>query len=571
MSTLIDETVLTEIERTKAESGGLRGSLPDELAGDRSNLSEGARQILKFHGSYEQEDRDQRRERKRAGLEPAYQYMVRGKLPAGTMTARQFLAQDELADRYGDGTLRITTRQAFQFYGIVKRDLRGTIHDLNEALITTFGSCGDVVRNVVSCSAPVGGVGGTLRRQVARCARRVSDELLPRTRAYHEIWVEGARVTVPVAVDEDPVYGARYLPRKFKIGFAFPDDNCVDVFANDLGFVVIAEEDRIAGFNVLVGGGLGQTHNKPDTYPRLASPLGFVTEEELLETARAVVAVQRDHGNRENRRRARLKYLLDERGVDWFREEVEARLGRPLAPYRDVEVTGFQDHLGWHPQEDGRWFRGVWVENGRIRDDETVRLRTALRRIVERFRPDVYLTTQQNLLLVGIDASDRDPIDGLLRAHGMTAPERLTPVRRHAMACPALPTCPLAVAESERALPGLIGELEVALSRIGVAGVPLAVRMTGCPNGCARPYTADLSFVGRSLGKYQVYVGGNLDGNRLARLYADLVPLHEIVPLVEPLFERFRDERHPGEGFGDFWDRVGLEAATPAGRGGGAG
>jgi sulfite reductase (ferredoxin) len=561
MSTKIDEDALSEVERIKRASKGLRGTLAEELATDRTHLSDEAKQILKFHGSYEQEDRDQRRARKRAGEEPAYQYMVRSKLPGGTMTAEQYLAQDDLADRYGDGTLRVTTRQGFQFYGIAKQDLRGTIHGLNAELITTFGACGDVVRNVVSCSAPVG---GTLRAQVSEWARRVSDELLPRTRAYHEIWVEGAKVVAEA--EADPLYGDRYLPRKFKIGFAFPEDNCTDVFSNDLGLVVIAEGDRIEGFNVVVGGGLGRTHNKPETYPRLASPLAFVAPDELIDTARAVIAVQRDHGNREDRKRARLKYLLDEQGVDWFRGRVEAYLGHTLAPYRDVAISGFQDHLGWHEQGDGHWFRGVWIENGRILDRGDFRLRTALRRVVERFRPDVYLTTQQNLLLVGIAPEDREAVDALLSESGVIDPEHLAPVRRHAMACPAIPTCPLAVAESERVLPGVVDELEIELSSIGVREVPLAVRMTGCPNGCARPYTADLSFVGRSLGKYQIYVGGNLEGNRLATLYADLVPLDELVTRVRPLFERFRDERGPEEGFGDFWDRVGLESPGAAGR-----
>lgn len=555
MSTSVDEAALSEVERIKHESGGLRGTLSEELAAHTTHLSEAAKQLLKFHGSYEQEDRALRKERKKAGLEPAYQYMVRSKLPGGTMTADQYLAQDALADRYGDGTLRVTTRQGFQFYGVTKRSLRGTIHDLNEALITTFGACGDVVRNVVCCSAPVQ---GTLRGQVAEWARTLSDALLPRTRAYHEIWVEGSRVTVDEEPVHDPLYGTRYLPRKFKIAFAFPDDNCTDVFSNDLGLVVLADGDRLQGFNVLVGGGLGQTHNKPDTYPRLASPLAFVRPGELVEVARAVIGVQRDWGNRTNRKRARLKYLLDEQGVDWFRGQVQAALGRALEPYRDVEVTGFHDHLGWHRQDDGRWFRGIWIESGRIRDEQGLRLRTGLRRVVREFGTNVYLTTQQNLLLVDVKAGDRDSIDAVLRAHGVPAPEGLSQVRRHAMACPAIPTCPLAVAEAERALPGVVTQLEAALAEMGLGEVPLAVRMTGCPNGCARPYTADLSFVGRSLGKYQVYVGGNLEGNRLAELYADLVPLDALAATVRPLFERFRDERLPGERFGDFWARTGL-------------
>ncbi len=564
MSTMVDEGALTEVERIKRDSLGLRGSLAEELAAGGTHLTEEARTVLKFHGSYEQEDRDLRRERKRAGLEPAYQYMVRSRLPGGTMTAEQYLAQDTLADRFGDGTLRVTTRQGFQLYGIAKGDLRATIHDLNAALVTTFGACGDVVRTVVACCAPVA---GTLRQQVAGWARLLSDELLPRTGAYHDIWVEGRQVTTAVAAGDDPLYGDRYLPRKFKIGFAFPEDNCTDVFTNDLGLVVLAEGDRIEGFNVLVGGGLGRTHNKPDTYPRLASPLGFVAPEGVLEVARAVVAVQRDHGNRAERRRARLKYLLDERGIDWFRARVEAMLGRSLPPCRDVEVTGFQDHLGWHAQGDGRWFRGVWIQNGRIRDAGALRLRSALRQIVERFRPGVQLTAQQNLLLTGVAPDDRHALDAVLLRHGVVPPEALSPARRHSMACPALPTCPLAVAESERVLPAVVDELEAGLLRTGVEDVPLAVRMTGCPNGCARPYTADLSFVGRSLNRYQVYVGGSLEGTRLAELYADLVPLDQLAATVQPLFERFGGERLPGERFGDFWSRVGLEPLAPAGAG----
>ncbi|MDP9348073.1 MAG: NADPH-dependent assimilatory sulfite reductase hemoprotein subunit [Gemmatimonadota bacterium] len=564
MSTTIDETALSEVERIKAESQGLRGTLAEELADERTHLSEEAERILKFHGSYQQDDRDLRRERKRGGLEPAYSFMIRSKLPGGVLTAEQYLVHDALSDRFADGTLRVTTRQGFQFHGVLKGDLRASIAELNEALVTTFGACGDVVRNVVTCPAPLP---GGLRQEVIGWARRLSDATLPATRSYHEIWVEGTQVTRPAAEAEpDPLYGERYLPRKFKVAFAFPEDNCTDVLSNDLGFLVIAEGERLEGFNVLVGGGMGRTHGKAETYPRLASPLGFVRPEELIEVARAVIAVQRDYGNRVNRKRARLKYLLDERGIDWFRAQVEGHLGRPLAPPLPVEVSGTEDHLGWHEQGDGRWFRGVWVENGRIRDTGELRLRTALRTLVERFRPDVHLTAQHNLLLVNLAAEDRAEVDAILAEHGVVAPEALSQARRYAMACPALPTCPLAVAESERVLPAVVDRLEGALAELGVDGEPLTVRMTGCPNGCARPYTADLAFVGRSLGKYVVYVGGNLEGTRLGTAYADLVPLEELVPTVRPLFERFRDERRAGERFGDFWNRVGVEPLASAAR-----
>ena len=554
MSTTIDDAALTEVERLKAESLGLRGSLAAELENDSSHLSEQATQLLKFHGSYQQDDRDVRRERKKAGLEPAYSFMIRSKLPGGVVTAEQYLVHDHIAGQYANGTLRITTRQGFQFHGVLKGDLRRTIHELNDALVTTFGACGDVVRNVVSCPAPIA---GGLREEVIELARLLRDETLPRSRSYHEIWIEGTSVTREEA-EPDSLYGDRYLPRKFKIGFAFPDDNCTDVHSNDLGLLVIAEGNRIRGFNVLVGGGLGQTHNKPDTFPRLADTLAFIRPEELVEVSKAIIAVQRDHGNRVNRKRARLKYVLEERGVAWFREQVESYLGRPLEDPLPVEVTGIEDHLGWHEQGDGRLFRGVWVENGRIIDREGLQLRTAIRDIVSRFGVDVHLTTQQNLLLVNIDRTDREAIDDILRRHGVLSPEELSEARRWAMACPAIPTCPLAVAESERVLPAVIDELEVALARIGLADEQLTIRMTGCPNGCARPYTADLAFVGRSLNKYQVYVGGNMEGTRLGIQIADLVPLDQLVTSVRPLFERFRDEREPGERFGDFWNRVGV-------------
>jgi sulfite reductase (ferredoxin) len=555
MSTVIDEAALSEVERIKLESNGLFGLLPEELETDSTHLSEDAKTVLKFHGSYQQEDRDQRRERKKAGLEPAYSFMIRSKLPGGVLSPEQYILHDDLAERFGDSTLRVTTRQGFQLYGVLKGELRPTIRGLNEALVTTLGACGDVVRAVCTCPAPID---GGLRREVIEAARLLSDETLPTTTAYHDIWVEGSQVTRAVEPAHDPLYGDRYLPRKFKVAFGFPEDNCTDVLSNDLGFLVVAEEGKLLGYNLLVGGGFGQTHGKADTFPRLADTIGFLGRDEVIEVARAVIAVQRDFGNRENRKRSRLKYLVDERGVEWFRERVEEYLGRPLLPAAPVEVTGIHDHLGWHEQGDGRLFRGVWVENGRIADVGSFRLRTALRTIVERFRPDVHLTTQHNVLLTNIDPGEREAIDEVLREHGVLPVEELSQARRYAMACPALPTCPLAVAESERVLPGLIDELEVALARIGVADDALTVRMTGCPNGCAGTCPGDLSFLCRSPNKYVVYIGGNMEGTRLARVYADLVPTQELVNTVRPLFEQFAEEKLPGERFGDFWHRVGL-------------
>lgn len=561
MSTIIDYDALSEVEKFKAESGGLGWPLNEELENDSSHLTEAAKQILKFHGSYQQEDRDQRRERKRAGLEPAYSFMIRSKLPGGVLTAEQYILHDDLADRYGDGTLRVTTRQGFQLYGILKGELRSTIHDLNEALVTTLGACGDVVRNVMACPAPVA---DGHRQEVLELAAQLSDETLPKSTSYHDIWIDGTRITKEEKPKEEPLYGDRYLPRKFKIAFAFPEDNCTDVHSNDLGFITIVEDGRIVGYNVVVGGGFGQTHAKPETFPRLADPLGFVTPDEVIEVSRAVIAVQRDHGDRGNRKHARMKYLIADQGIEWFREQVEDRLGRSLTPSKPVEVTGIHDHLGWHDQGDGKRFRGVWVENGRIKDEASFKLRSALRKIVEQFGTNMALTGQHNVLLTDINPKDQEAIDQILLEHNVIPPDQVAPARRFAMACPAIPTCPLAVSESERALPAVIDELEVALSRLGLGDEDLTVRMTGCPNGCARPYSADLAFVGRSLGKYVVYVGGNMEGTRLADAYADLVPIDELVDTVRPLFERYGQERQPGERFGDFWARVGLEPLPSA-------
>jgi sulfite reductase (ferredoxin) len=427
-----------------------------------------------------------------------------------------------------------------------------------------LGACGDVVRNVVSCPAPVA---GGLREQVLSVTRRLSDHLLPRTRAYHEIWLDGEQVGGGPPVGEgEPIYGTRYLPRKFKVAFAFPDDNCCDVHSNDLGFLVVEEGGRVVGFNVLVGGGMGKTHGKEDTYPRLADALGFVRTGEVVEVAEAVVKVQRDHGNRGDRRHARLKYLIDAQGLDWFRSEVERQFGRPLAPPAPVEVSGIEDHLGWHAQDEGRSFLGLFIENGRVQDGDDHKLRSAVRRIVETVQTGVRFTPQQNLLLTDIPDRRQGLVERILADHGVArpGPATLSAVRRWSMACPALPTCGLALAEAERVLPDVIGELERELETLGVADAELTVRMTGCPNGCARPYTADLAFVGRSLNKYAVFVGGSMLGTRLGTQYADLVPRDRLVATVRPLFERYRDERLADERFGDFCDRVGVEALRSA-------
>jgi len=554
------KTGLSPVERIKEASHGLRGSLASELAAATSHFEDDTAQLLKFHGVYQQDDRDLRRERSERDEEPAYAFMVRCKIPGGVLTAGQYLALDDLAERYGNGTLRVTTRQDNQFHGVLKGDLKATIRALNDALVTTLGACGDVQRNVMCCPAPLP---GGLRDQALAVARRVSQHLLPRTGAYHEIWLNGEQVgSGPPVAQSDPIYGGRYLPRKFKTAIAFPDDNCTDVYSNDLGFLAIPAadvRDRLAGFNVLVGGGLGMTHGKKVTYPRLADPLGFAAPEQVVEVAEAVITVQRDYGDRSDRRHARLKYLLDDRGLEWFRAQVEQRLGRPLAPPAAVRVSDVHDHLGWHDRGGGRSFYGLFIENGRLRDTDDSRLRTAVRRIVHLLGTGVHFTPQQNLLFTGIDHGQRATLESVLADHGVRSADAVSTVRRWSMACPALPTCGLALAEAERVLPGVIDELERELRSLGLGDVRLTVRMTGCPNGCARPYTADLAFVGRSADKYTIFVGGSVLGTQLAEPYADLAPRHRLVAAVRPLLERFRAERSPDEGLGDFCRRAGLD------------
>jgi sulfite reductase (ferredoxin) len=399
-------------------------------------------------------------------------------------------------------------------------------------------------------------------REIERHARAIAERLLPCSRAYHELWLDGERVVAeraPEQDDDEPIYGRTYLPRKFKIAMGSPADNCVEVQTQDIGIVPVVESGVLAGFNVLAGGGLGMTHNKPETFPRLGDEVGFVPPERLLAVVEGIVVIHRDHGDRADRRHARLKYLLHDRGVDWLRGELEAALGFRIEPARTVPPLLPLLHLGWQPQADGRFSLGLSIENGRVRDDGSRRLRSALRAIVERFRPGVRLTPSQDVLLVGIAAADRARIDALLAEHGVPRPASLSPARLHSMACPALPTCGLALAEAERALPSVIDELEVALTEVGLGRETITVRMTGCPNGCARPYVAEIGFVGRSLDRYAVFVGGRSDASRLNKVFADLVPRDALVPTLRPLLLLYRDERRPAESFGDFCDRLGVD------------
>ncbi|HEU0000332.1 MAG TPA: NADPH-dependent assimilatory sulfite reductase hemoprotein subunit [Ktedonobacteraceae bacterium] len=549
----------SKVEHIKVESHHLRGHIAEELAQDTNRFSDPQVQLMKFHGVYQQENRDVRQARKASGEEKAYQFMVRTRIPGGRITAEQYLVHDDLADTYGNSTLRITTRQGFQLHGVLKGVLAPTIKAVNGALLTTLAACGDVNRNVMACPAPIG---DCAHRQIEDISQRIAQHLTPRSHAYHEIWVDGEQVKLdePPREDEtEPIYGATYLPRKFKIGVAAPGDNCIDVYTQDIGLVPEMKEGHLEGFTVLIGGGMGMTHNKGETYPRLATPLCFATSDEILPLVETIVKVQRDYGDRQNRKHARMKYVVEERGIAWFRNEVEQRLGYRLQDPRSITWQHAEDHLGWHKQEDGRWFVGLFVENGRIKDVAGVQMRSGLRHAIAEFRPNIRLTPGQNILLTDLDETQRAPLTALLASYGIPVDPAEVGTRRFSMACPALPTCGLALAEAERALPSIIRQIETELAALGMANVPLGIRMTGCPNGCVRPFMGDIGFVGRTKDVYNIYVGGDMLNTRMNTLYAASVHVQDLVATLRPLLALWQEQRLPAENFGDFCHRVGLE------------
>lgn len=554
----MSDSELSKTEHIKIESRYLRGTLAEQLRQPEPAFSEDNASILKFHGSYQEDDRDARR-----GQERKYIFMVRTKIPGGRLTADQLLAELDLCDTVGNTTLRITSRQGLQLHGVLKRDLWRTIHRINQVQLTTLGACGDVNRNVMCCPAPFK---TAVHAEIEAMATRLATHFAPRTPAYAEIWLTdvltGERHALTNEEPEaeiEPIYGRQYLPRKFKMAIALPEDNCVDVYTDDLGLVAVTEGDQVVGYNVLVGGGQGMTPSNKKTFPALGQLLAFAPKDEVLEVVEAVVAVYRDYGNRQDRKRARLKYVLHDWGMTAFRAKVSEYLGRSLSEPRPVEPRNFDDHIGWFEQGDGRWFYGLNVENGRIKDTATMKLKSAIREICHQIRPGIRLTPHQSILFTDLREDQRTPLMQILRAHGVPLSEEISQVRRWSMACVAWPTCNLSITEAERALPGIIDRLEQELARLGLANERLTVRMTGCPNGCARPYNCDIGLVGRAKDRYGIYVGGRVLGDRLNFLYKDLVPLDEIVPTLVPLLVYFQRSRRDGESFGEFCHRRGLE------------
>lgn len=545
------DSQLNPNELIKAKSRFLRGTLKESIADQASGaLSPDDAQISKFHGFYEQDDRDQRQQRQERFLEPYYSFMLRARLPGGVCTPQQWLAIDAVGRELGNGTIRLTTRQTFQYHGILKKNLKPLIQRINQAMIDSIGGCGDVNRNVLCNPNPEH---SALHEEVYGWARRISEHLLPKTRAYHEIWLDGE----PVAGGEsEPLYGETYLPRKFKTAVAVPPHNDVDVYTNDLGFVAIADGDRLEGFNVLAGGGMGATHDDPTTFPRLADELGFIRPEQALAVAEAVVSVQRDNGNRVSRRHARLKYTIERIGLEAFITEVEQRSGVRFEAPRPVRFTSQGDRYGWVRDGDGLWHLTLYIENGRIADGPGATLMSGLREIAEIHRGDYRITPNQNLIVADVPESQKGLIDILAHHHGLLSEER-SPTRLASIACVALPTCPQAMAEAERYFPDLLERVEGLAARHGIDRQAIVMRMTGCPNGCARPYVAEVGLIGKGPGRYNLQLGGDGTGLRLNRLYRKNLNEKELLEILDELFRHYAAERLPDERFGDFVIRSG--------------
>ncbi len=554
---------LSPVEKIKEQSEFLKGTIGQEMSAESDHFGKDDIQLLKFHGTYQQDDRDKRAELKKQGGGKAYAMMVRCRIPGGRITSKQMLAQLDLCDELGNSTLKITSRQTIQLHGILKQDLRSTIHRINEIELSTLAACGDVNRNIMCCPAKRA---DSVHQDMLKLTDVLTEALAPQTPAYHELWVTdpetGEKTLEGGGPVVEPLYGPTYLPRKFKLGIALPEDNCIDIYTQDLGFLAVVRDGKIIGYNVLVGGGMGMTPALKRTYPALAKRMAFCTPEQAVGVAQAVIKVQRDHGNREDRKVARMKYLVDNWGVEKFRRAVEDHFGETLADCTEDDVTGFDDHMGWQEQGDGKWSYGLNIENGRLYDDEACQLKAMMREICRTFDTELRMTGHQSIIFTDIDPADKDNLIAIIEKHNVPTTEKTSTVRRWSMACVALPTCGLAITESERRLPSVIDDLEGPLAKLGLDKERFTIRMTGCPNGCSRPYNADLALVGKAKDRYTLYAGGGWLGNRLAYIYKDLVPADEIVNEIVGIAAAYKTNRNDGESLGAFCDRVGKDDLT---------
>ncbi|GJL85304.1 MAG: sulfite reductase subunit beta [Micavibrio sp.] len=546
---------LSGVEHTKLQSQNLRGDIAQTLADDQAiKFSDDDEKLVKFHGFYQGYNRDTATARKKQKLDKEWEMMVRVKIPAGRITPEQYLALDDLADPYGNGTLRVTSRQGIQFHNVIKGNLKDLIHDVNAAMMTTFGGCGDVVRNVMADVSPVN---HPIHQELVDTARKISDATLPATRSYHEIWVDGEKQKTaeePV----DPLYGKQWMPRKFKFALTLPEDNTVDVLTNDVGLIAVVENEEIIGYNVYLGGGFGMKHNNEKTYPRIASPIGYVPKKDVMEICKASISLQRDHGDREDRQHARLKYLVEEKGVEWTKSTLDEYFGREIEDIRPLPPLQVKDHLGWHEQGDGLWYLGLPVTSGRIRDEGDEKLRSAIREVVSTFQTPLVLMPTEDVLFCNIKEDDKEKIEATFRTHNVALKEDHLPVELFAMSCVALPTCGKALAEGERARVPIVSMVTDVLKKYNLEQEKISVRITGCPNGCSRPYTGDIGIVGRAPDLYAVFVGGDFEGTRLSIKVADKVKTDNLGDFLDPFLAAFASERSKdNEGFGDFCNRLG--------------
>lgn len=554
---------LDALEYLKDESNYLRGTIEQGLADPLTGaISDDDTKLLKFHGSYQQDDRDLRDERRKQKLEPAYSFMIRVRLPGGTATPEQWIAMDDISNNYANQTLKLTTRQTFQFHGILKRNLKTSMKKINESVLDTIAACGDVNRNTMCNPNPYQ---SHIHKEINNYATKISDHLLPKTNAYHEIWLDGEKV-LDSSEEIEPMYGKKYLPRKFKIGIALPPSNDIDVYSQDIGLIGIVEDETLVGFNVTVGGGMGMTHGNTDTYPQVGRLAGFVPKEQVVDVCEKILTIQRDYGNRENRKNARFKYTVDRLGVDKVVEELNTRLGWEIEEARDFEFEHNGDRLGWIEGDEGVWNYTLFIQNGRVKDTEDYQLKTALRKIAETHTGDFRLSPNQNLIIANVTPEKKEEIQNLIDQYGLTDGKNYTGLRRNSMACVAFPTCGLAMAESERYLPSLISKIEDLLDEAGVNDEEITIRMTGCPNGCARPALAEIAFIGKAPGKYNMYLGGGFKGERLNKLYKENIGEQEILESLRPILMDYGKERLEGEHFGDFVIRSGVVAKVHGGQ-----
>lgn len=554
----------SDVERIKEESNYLRGTLHESMLEPLSSgISDDDNRLMKFHGSYLQDDRDLRNERQKQKLEPAYQFMLRVRTPGGVATPEQWLVMDELSEKYGNQTLKLSTRQAFQMHGILKWNMKKTIQEIHAALLDTIAACGDVNRNVMCNPNPYQ---SEIHAEVFEWSKKLSDYLLPRTRAYHELWLDEEKVlSTPDQEEVEPMYGPLYLPRKFKIGIAVPPANDIDVFSQDLGLIAIVEDDKLIGFNVAIGGGMGMTHGDKATYPQLAKVIGFCTPDKILELAEKVITIQRDYGNRSVRKNARFKYTVDRLGLENIVEELQNRLGWKLEEAKSYKFEHNTDRYGWIKGINGKWHFTLFVEGGRVADYKDYQLKTGLREIAKVHNGDFRLTGNQNLVIANISSQKKKKISELIDQYGLTDGKHHSALRRSSIACASLPTCGLAMAEAERYLPTLITKIEEIVNENGLRDEEITIRMTGCPNGCARHALGEIAFIGKSPGKYNMYLGAAYDGSRLSKLYRENVGEEDILNELRVLLPRFAKERLEGEHFGDFVIRAGIVKAVTDG------